>query len=204
MMLVTASMLGGVLPDIDLQQSTPSRLLFTAFGLIVSISWVFSHVSEYSAVSLWIAGLVLFALVRWPAAWLFGTLTVHRGALHSLLAAGTAMLCTTALAYRFGNASSQLAWFLGAFMALGYIVHLVLDELWSVDFTGARIKRTFGTAIKPVDIKRWPGSAALLISAFFASMALPPVTPLREAASLLATAISTGSSGLILPLPLQP
>jgi hypothetical protein len=31
---------------------------------------------------------------------------------------------------------------------MGYVMHLVLDEIYSVDLTGARVKRSFGTALK--------------------------------------------------------
>lgn len=198
-MLVGASIVGGILPDIDLQKSTPSRLLFTALGIVASIAWVFTSIDDYSALVLWGTGLGIFATLRWPVAWCFSTLTVHRGALHSLLAAGTAMLCTTAVAYRFGDAPEQLAWFLGAFMAIGYLVHLVMDELWSVDFAGVRIKRSFGTAVKPLDLQRWPGSVALLMIAFAASLMLPPTSTLIEMTSQLSTAILAGKSGLIVP-----
>ena len=36
----------------------------------------------------------------------------------------------------------------GLFVSVGYVIHLVLDEVYSVDLTGARVKRSFGTALK--------------------------------------------------------
>ena len=36
----------------------------------------------------------------------------------------------------------------GLFVSVGYVMHLVLDEIYSVDLTGARVKRSFGTALK--------------------------------------------------------
>ena len=36
----------------------------------------------------------------------------------------------------------------GLFVSVGYVIHLVLDEIYSVDLTGARVKRSFGTALK--------------------------------------------------------
>ena len=36
----------------------------------------------------------------------------------------------------------------GLFVSVGYVIHLALDEIYSVDLTGARVKRSFGTALK--------------------------------------------------------
>jgi hypothetical protein len=50
--------------------------------------------------------------------------------------------------YHVFRLSPLVAWMNGLFVSAGYMVHLVLDELYSVDLTGARVKRSFGTALK--------------------------------------------------------
>jgi hypothetical protein len=58
------------------------------------------------------------------------------------------------------------------FMFSGFILHLLLDELYSVDFMNRRIKRSFGTALKVVDSKQPYGSGlivALSLAIWFAT-----------------------------------
>jgi hypothetical protein len=39
------------------------------------------------------------------------------------------------------------AWLCGTFVFLGFLTHLTLDELYSVDLRGVRVKRSFGSAL---------------------------------------------------------
>lgn len=161
-MLVTASLVGGVLPDIDLKYSWPSRVLFATLGLIAGLAWLFAHVSAFTALELWLGALAVFLLVRYPLWWAFHTFTEHRGVLHSLIAASMAGVLMAATAYRWLDADPVSSWLLGLFLASGYLLHLVLDELFSVDFMGVRIKRSFGSALKPLDTTRLPASCLVL------------------------------------------
>jgi hypothetical protein len=93
-----------------------------------------------------------------------------------LLAGLFFMAFTTAiLAYSLGR-EPVVAWMAGLFVFLGYIIHLVLDEIYSVDITGARIKRSFGSALKLFD--RNSTSASLLMAGALVATLL--VTPPSE------------------------
>jgi hypothetical protein len=81
---------------------------------------------------------------------IFAKFTVHRGIFHSLLAALFFWFLTTAVTYHVFGLSPFNAWLTGCFVGLGYVLHLLLDELYSVDLMGASVKRSFGTAVKVV------------------------------------------------------
>jgi hypothetical protein len=49
------------------------------------------------------------------------------------------------------------------FVGVGYLVHLILDELYSVDLMGRRMKKSFGTALKPFSLKNFKESLLMLI-----------------------------------------
>ena len=66
-----------------------------------------------------------------------------------------------------------VAWLAAAFMFIGYMVHLTLDEIYSVDVMDTRIKASFGTAIKFLDNKHPGHSAAMAIAAVAAFMLTP-------------------------------
>ena len=53
------------------------------------------------------------------------------------------------------------AWLVGVFLTGGFLVHLTLDELYSVDLLGARMKRSFGTALKLGSMRQLLGTTAL-------------------------------------------
>lgn len=198
-LLVGACTIGGVLPDIDLEQSTATRLLFTFLGIVASVAWVSANIGSFSAIALWSAGLAIYASVRWPLAYLFGAFTVHRGALHSLLAAVTVTLGVCAASYQLGSAEPRFAWFLGAFAGFGYVIHLIFDELWSVNFAGLKVKRSFGSAIKPVDMNRWGGSFVLVCLAIVASLATPSTDTAQAAALTVAKAVQADLHDILLP-----
>jgi hypothetical protein len=47
--------------------------------------------------------------------------------------------------------SIMMAWLSGGFILLGGMIHLLLDELYSVDLSNVTVKRSFGTAMKLAD-----------------------------------------------------
>lgn len=165
LVLMGVGIIGGVLPDIDLGKSTPSKVLFSILGIAVALIWLVANIERYSALELWLGTLVLFILVRFPVAEAFNRFTVHRGALHSLIAAVMVGSVTCALAWQYLQASALQSWLLGLSLSLGYIVHLALDELYSVNFLGASFKRSFGSALKVFDIKRPIASSFIVLIA---------------------------------------
>jgi len=140
--------LGGILPDIDADHSVPGRMMFSFFALVIAFLTLFSRAGVYSIAELSILWAVTYVVVRYVIFLMFARLSVHRGVFHSLLAAAFFGLLTTSLAYHLFRLSTLGAWMSGMFVSVGYMIHLVLDEVYSVDLTGARVKRSFGTALK--------------------------------------------------------
>ena len=103
LMLTVAGIVGGIVPDIDLKQSQPSRLLFSLLGLVAALAWLFANLPSYSGLELWFGALVVYLIVRFPLWWLFHTITTHRGILHSLIAAVMAGVLMSAIAWQHLN-----------------------------------------------------------------------------------------------------
>jgi len=162
LLLSVGGTIGGVLPDIDLKYSVPSKILFSILGAISSLIWLFAEVDNYSVLELWIFALLLFLLVRYPLWALFHQFTVHRGSLHSLIAVIMFGLLTAVVGEQVLKLPALTSWLLSAFVSLGALVHLTLDEIYSVDFMGVRIKRSFGSALKLLDAERLPASCIVL------------------------------------------
>ncbi|WP_110684805.1 metal-dependent hydrolase [Salinicola aestuarinus] len=153
---------GGILPDIDADNSRAVRLIFQILALIAVVMTVLVLQHRVTPAMLFAACGGAYLGVRYVASAVFARFTVHRGLWHSLLAATLSGLGATAASFTLLHQPAPLAWLHGLALTLGFLIHLTLDELYSVDLTGARLKRSFGTALKPFD---WhaPGSTLMLI-----------------------------------------
>jgi membrane-bound metal-dependent hydrolase YbcI (DUF457 family) len=101
-------------------------------------------------------------------------MSYHRGIYHSVLA-GLFFAFVTAIAYYYVLGRHEgVSWLAGGFMFIGYMIHLVLDEIYSVDVLGTRVKRSFGTALKIYDGRRIDHSIAMTVATVAALMLTPP------------------------------
>jgi membrane-bound metal-dependent hydrolase YbcI (DUF457 family) len=161
-LVATAGIVGGLAPDVDSESARPQRILFGAAAVIVPsvllyrVQWL--QRDPERAVLSWV---IFAALTWWPGRWLFQRATVHRGMLHSL----PAVAIFGAIAFLFAgrraeDVTYQIA--VGLTAAVGYLTHLALDELWSVDFEGRtiRVKKSLGTALKPWGKVAWHNGLA--------------------------------------------
>src|SRR5581483_8048964 len=72
-------------------------------------------------------------------------LTVHRGMFHST----PAMLIAGLAVFLLDKGSDMpVRLFLAGGVMIGFLSHLVLDEVFSVDFLGLRLKKSAGSALK--------------------------------------------------------
>ena len=175
MTVCLAGALGSILPDIDLKDSRPSQAIFSGLAIFLAFVVLFNVAWKYSIVEMWILWLGTFLFVKFPGQAFFHRLSYHRGIYHSLLAAVFFALLT-AVVYRwlFG-ANEGVSWLAAGFMFAGYLVHLTLDEIYSVDVMDVRIKHSFGTALKLYDGKHLGHSAAMLAAVLLVYGATPPV-----------------------------
>jgi LexA-binding, inner membrane-associated putative hydrolase len=159
-----AGSLGGILPDIDSDNSSALDMVFSIFSL-VGIFMMFSALySKYSTLVLWGGCLLIIGLANFVIRPLFEKTTVHRGIFHSLIAGLFFASSAINLSYYVGNFSIIFSWLIGTFILLGFLIHLLLDELYSVDLSNARVKRSFGTAFKLFSYNNWKTSLLMTIA----------------------------------------
>lgn len=171
--ITLAGVLGSVLPDIDLRESRPSRAMFAGLAIFFSFAVLFSVADRYSIAELWMLWLGTLVLIRYGLHAIFHNVAVHRGTWHSLLAA---LFSAAATAVVFGNVLDRhagVAWLAAAFMFVGFMVHLALDEIYSVDVSDRRLKNSFGTALKLVD-RRYPYATTGMVGALALAIWLAP------------------------------
>ena len=169
-----AGVLGSVLPDIDLKDSRPSRAMFAGLGVFFSFAVLFNAATKYSVAELWVLWLGTLVLVRYGLHAIFHRLSVHRGIWHSILAAVFCSAATAVVFYHGLGRHEGVAWLAGGFMMIGYLTHLILDEMYSVDVMDVRIKASFGTALKLIDRRHLGASLGMAVATAAAIMLLPP------------------------------
>ncbi len=170
-----AAVLGSVLPDIDLKESRPSKAMFAGLGIFFSFAVLFSFALKYSIAELWILWLGTLVGVRYGLHMIFHRLAVHRGIWHSLIAAAFSAVATAVIFKTVLGRHEGVAWLAAGFMFIGYLVHLTLDEMYSVDVMDVRIKSSFGTALKLYD-SRHPYASIAMAAATAGLVSISPPT----------------------------
>ncbi len=182
-MLTFAGAFGSVLPDIDLERSKSSRSIFFALALFLSFCVLFAVGDKFSILEMWLLWLAVFLGIRYFGQAVFHKFAVHRGIFHSLLAGVFFMFATAAIFRHIYQATEFISWMAGLFVLFGYIVHLVLDEIYSVDFDNTRIKKSFGTALKIFEYKSVGASIAMAL----ATVGIYYLTPSYESLATIFT-----------------
>ena len=143
--------IGGMLPDIDLDDGRPSREIF---GFVAAIAPMFlvHHVIRffklpYDAETILLSLIVLYIVVRFGVSELVNRLSIHRGMWHSI----PAMIIAADIAYLgYPGPNIRSKILMGTGVAIGFLSHLILDEIYSVELNGVavRLKKSAGSALK--------------------------------------------------------
>jgi len=195
--LIFLGTLGGILPDIDSDNSRPLKLLFTALATLVAVLVFQVYKDQLILQTLFIFVSSAFLIVRFPLLSIFKSLTVHRGVFHSILSAvffTFFTVCISRLAFQDNN---YFAWLSGLFIGFGFIVHLLLDELFSVDLSNVQLKRSFGSAFKLFSLQNLSASFAMLCACILLYQ-YTPTFPFQsqEALTMVNLALDASSSTL--------
>jgi membrane-bound metal-dependent hydrolase YbcI (DUF457 family) len=139
---------GGMLPDLDSDSGVPVREMFGLAAAVVPLMLVprllHAGVSREGILATLLFG---YIAIRYVASFLFKRLSVHRGMYHSLPAMLVAGL-SVYLAY--GGPDQKIRFLLAVGVMLGFLSHLILDEVYSVDWRGVvpKLKSSAGSALK--------------------------------------------------------
>ena len=146
-LLFSAGVIGGILPDIDSDNSTPARMMKLVLSNLFSFFVLFHFINIYPLtylIPIWIVS-YLFSILFFYS---FNKITSHRGMFHSIPAGLIFWFSFSLLFYYLFEYDYLISWYFGMFIFFGYLTHLVLDEIYSVDIKGVRLKKSFGTALK--------------------------------------------------------
>ncbi len=160
----------GMLPDLDHNSGIPLREMLSFVSVLVPMLMLRRFESlGWTPETMVFASGVLYVFIRFGVGHVFRQYTTHRGMWHSIPAALIAGMITFLICL---SPDLDARLFKSWAVVLGFVSHLALDELYSVDFRGRRLKRSSGTALKFWGKKAWPnyttyGKLAFLVLLIF-------------------------------------
>ncbi|NQU25889.1 MAG: metal-dependent hydrolase [Candidatus Nealsonbacteria bacterium] len=164
----------GMLPDVDSNAGVPLRESM-AFAAAVIPLMMLDRFGQLDVPTEWLvlAGAAVYLFIRFVVAAMLRKYTVHRGMFHSLPAAIIAGEFAFLLA---SGDDVRLRIYKAGGVTLGYLSHLVLDELYSMEWYHGRLrlKKSFGTALKLFGRNWWPNIST------FAKLAILTYVVLKE------------------------
>ena len=146
----------GMLPDVDSNAGKPLRESM-AFAAAVVPMMMIDRFRQFGMSSelIVLAGAAIYLFIRFVVARLLRNYTVHRGMFHSLPAA----VIAGEFAFLVVSGDDvQIRCYKALAVVVGYLSHLILDELYSVEWYRGRLrlKQSFGSAVKLFGSKWWP------------------------------------------------
>jgi len=153
--------IAGMLPDLDSESGKPIRELFGVVAALAPLI-VLQNVQSLGVNSdrAMFFALLAYGAVRYGGAFMLAKLTVHRGMFHSIPALLIAAEITF-LAYHSDELRTRVLMAVG--VGLGFLSHLVLDEMYSVQWDGAKVRlaKSSGSAMKFFGAKALPNGIAM-------------------------------------------
>lgn len=141
--------IAGMLPDLDSQTGRPVREVFSLVAAIVPLTMMerlreWGHGNPETTL-LYAIGIYMF--IRYVCSNILGKISVHRGMFHSI----PALLIAAELAFlTYKSPVFSVRLLMAGGVGFGFMSHLILDELYSVQRSGVRIRlnKSAGSAFK--------------------------------------------------------
>ncbi|MBL6712510.1 MAG: metal-dependent hydrolase [Pirellulales bacterium] len=148
--------IAGMMPDLDSGPGVPLRESVAFAAAVVPLMLVNRlQATGLPTEALILLGAAAYLAIRFGVTKLIKKFAIHRGMFHSLPAA----LIAAQITYlAFGAENPLCRYFMASAVVIGFLTHLVLDEIWSVrlGMFGPKFKKSFGTALKFVGPNLWP------------------------------------------------
>lgn len=150
--------LSGMLPDLDSDNGRPVREMFGLLGAVAPLLLVNRVVAwlglPADPETIMLVIVLLYVVIKYGGAEFVSRISVHRGMFHSLPAL---LIAAEAVYLAYPSPRLVVKLYMAGGVALGFLSHLLLDELYSVHMKGAKLslKKSSGTAVK------WSGDSLL-------------------------------------------
>lgn len=151
---------GANAPDIDLDSSKILKFVFKVLTYLVVSATIyklvndnFTIIKELGSMFFFLLIIALTYVINCVIVEIFKRYTKHRGVFHTIqmgVLLHNIVILFLVKVYNYKELDSR---FIGLVFLIGFIVHLILDEIYSVDFENNKLKKSFMTALKVTSFK---------------------------------------------------
>jgi len=162
--LLFFGLIGGILPDIDLENSKPIQItssILSIFIPLLAILTLLESLSISKMLFIWFLSSIILHFIIFQILLNF---TVHRGVIHSIPMGIVFAQILVIVFHQLLEFSDIFSLLCGLFLFMGFIIHLLLDEIVSLNAFGMSFKKSLGSALKIYDSNNILGSIFLYIS----------------------------------------
>jgi len=146
--LLLFGMIGGVLPDMDLENSKPLQITSSILSIFVPLLAILILLESLSIIKMLVMWFIFAGMLHFMIFKVLLNLTIHRGIIHSV---PMGIFLSQALAisfFHFFHYPELFSILCGLFLFLGFVIHLLLDEFISLNVFGSTFKKSLGSAFK--------------------------------------------------------
>lgn len=173
LIILSLGIIGGILPDLDSDQSTPVQIVFKILSIFIPLLVLLiipQRLPILNMLGIWLISTFILKILFNA---LFLKLTTHRGVFHTVPMGIFFSQLVVLLFFYVLNFDIRFSTIAGIFLFLGFLVHLLLDELVSLNLLGLKVKSSFGTAFKFYDKNNKTGTLLLYLSIFILHFYIP-------------------------------
>jgi hypothetical protein len=143
--------IGGILPDLDSDSGRPVREMF---GLTASVLplLLLGRVLHWTGLpgdpeTIMVLFLAMYLIIKYGLAAIVARVSVHRGMFHSVPAL---LIAAESVYLAYPSQQLRVKLLMAGGIAVGFFSHLLLDEMYSVQWSGVRVtlKKSAGSALK--------------------------------------------------------
>jgi len=174
--LFSLGILGGILPDVDSDNSKPIQISFRILSIFLPLLAILLTLKSSSISTILLMWLFYSLILHFGVFRLFLAATHHRGIFHSIPMGVFLSLLLFYLLVKIFHYTALFSLLCGVLLLYGFLIHLLLDEFVSLNLLGKHMKKSFGSAMKLYD-KNNPVGTVFLYMAIALLLFLNPIDP---------------------------
>lgn len=162
--LFSLGILGGVLPDVDSDNSKPVQISFRILSIFLPLIAILTTLHTLSVTKILLMWVFYSLILHFVIFKLFLASTHHRGIFHSIPMGALMALLVVYLFQEILKFQTVFAILSGLFIFYGFFIHLLLDEIVSLNLLGKHMKKSLGSAMKLYDRNNLIGTSILYVA----------------------------------------
>ena len=171
--LLFFGMIGGILPDIDLENSKPIQIASSILSIFIPLLAILTLLQSLSISKMLFIWFLAAMLLHFFIFKILLHFTIHRGVIHTIPMGIVFAHSLTIIFYNILKFDELFSLLCGLFLLIGFLIHLVLDEIVSLNAFGMSFKKSLGSAFKFYDKNNLIGSILLYLTIVILQIVYP-------------------------------